>query len=131
MSDIDESIFTNVFAIGLREIQELGALNNTAAAEQLYKLTSGLDRVSLIDVMRDLRGRRAQIWSTDTKDDARLVVLSEKRQKLLREIDDLKQRSKRWSRMAGETTDINNQLADIEIELAENEKQARLSLIHI
>ena len=126
MSDIDESIFTNVFAIGLREIQELGALNNTAAAEQLYKLTSGLDRVSLIDVMRDLRGRRAQIWSTDTKDDARLVVLSEKRQKLLREIDDLKQRSKRWSRMAGETTDINNQLADIEIELAENEKQARL-----
>ncbi len=126
LSDIDESIFTNVFAIGLREIQELGALNSTAAAEQLYKLTSGLDRVSLIDVMRDQRERREKIWSSDPKHEARLVELSEKRQKLLREIDDLKQRSKRWSRMAGEATDINNQLADIDKILAENDRQSRL-----
>ena len=126
LSDIDESIFTNVFAIGLREIQELGALNSTAAAEQLYKLTSGLDRVSLIDVMRDMRNRRDKIWSTDPKNEARLVELSENRQQLLREIDDLKQRSKRWSRMAGETTDINNQLADVELELAKTDQQSRL-----
>jgi len=126
MSDVDESIFTNVFAIGLREIQELGALNSTAAAEQLYKLTSGLDRVSLIDVMRDMRSRREKIACTDPKNDSRLSSLSERRQKLLREIDDLKQRSKRWSRMAGETTDINNQLVDIQKELARNEQQARL-----
>ena len=84
MSDIDESIFTNVFAIGLREIQELGALNSTAAAEQLYKLTSGLDRVSLIDVMRDLSGRREKIACTDPKNESRLSSLSERRQKLLR-----------------------------------------------
>ena len=126
MSDIDESIFTNVFAIGLREIQELGALNSTAAAEQLYKLTSGLDRVSLIDVMRDLKSRREKIACTDPKNESRLTTLSERRQKLLREIDDLKQRSKRWSRMAGETTDINNQLVDIKKELARNEQQSRL-----
>jgi uncharacterized protein YhaN len=126
LSDIDESIFTNVFAIGLREIQELGALNSTAAAEQLYKLTSGIDRVSLIDVMRDLRGRREEIWSVEPKHEARLAELSEKRQKLLREIDDLKQRSKRWSRMAGEATDINNQLGDIEKLLVENDRQSRL-----
>ncbi len=126
LSDIDESIFTNVFAIGLREIQELGALNSTAAAEQLYKLTSGLDRVSLVDVMRDLRQRREKIWSADPKLESRLVELSERRQKLLREIDDLKQRSKRWSRMAGEATDINHQLADVEKTLDENDRQARL-----
>ena len=126
MSDIDESIFTNVFAIGLREIQELGALNSTAAAEQLYKLTSGLDRVSLIDVMRDLKKRRENITSPDPKAESRLTTLSERRQKLLREIDDLKQRSKRWSRMAGETTDINNQLSDIQKELSRVEQQSRL-----
>lgn len=126
MSDIDESIFTNVFAIGLREIQELGALNSTAAAEQLYKLTSGLDRVSLIDVMRDLSNRREKIACTNPKNESRLSLLSERRQKLLREIDELKQRSKRWSRMAGETTDINNQLADIKKELDRNDQEARL-----
>jgi uncharacterized protein YhaN len=48
LSQIDESIFNNVFSVGLREIQELGALNNTQAAEHLYRLTSGLDRVSLV-----------------------------------------------------------------------------------
>ncbi len=126
MSDIDESIFNNVFAIGLREIQELGALNNTAAAEQLYKLTSGLDRVSLIDVMKDLKNRREKIWSSTKKQDSRLEELSEKRQKLLREIDELKQRSKRWSRMAAETTDLNNQIQDIEKTLSAKEREARL-----
>lgn len=126
MSDIDESIFINVFAIGLREIQELGALNSTAASEQLYKLTSGLDRVSLIDVMRHLQGRRQTIWTTEPKKESRLGVLSERRQKLLREIDELKQRSKRWSQVAAETTEINNQLSDIANSLKAKESESRL-----
>jgi len=126
LSDIDESIFNNVFAIGLREIQELGALNGTAAAEHLYRLTSGLDRVSLIDVMRDLRTRREKIWGSNKKEPSRLEDLSEKRQKLLREIDELKQRSKRWSRMAAETTDLTNQIKDLEKELAAKDREARL-----
>ncbi|MEL7495959.1 MAG: AAA family ATPase [Planctomycetota bacterium] len=126
MSDIDESIFVNVFAIGLREIQELGALNSTAAAEQLYKLTSGLDRVSLIDVMHHLKGRRQKIWSSDPKIESRLGVLSDRRQKLLREVDELKQRSKRWSQVAAETTEINNQLLDIEKDLVAKDRGARL-----
>lgn len=126
LSDTDESIFNNVFAIGLREIQELGALNSTAAADYLYRLTSGLDRVSLIDVMRDLKARREGIWSTNPKLPGRMAKLSDRRTKLLREIDDLKQRSKRWSQLAAETTDIGHQLADVEQELAENERQSRL-----
>jgi uncharacterized protein YhaN len=126
MSDIDESIFTNVFAIGLREIQELGALNSTAAADQLYRLTSGLDRVSLIDVMRDLKSRREVIWSPHTKADSRLSVLADRRTKLLREVDELKQRSKRWSSIASESNDVVNQLADLGKQLAELEKESRL-----
>lgn len=129
MSDIDESIFINVFAIGLREIQELGALNSTAAAEQLYKLTSGLDRVSLIDVMRDQRQRRERIWNVEGREESRLGELSEKRQKLMREIDQLKQRSKRWSQVAAEKTDINHQLADLEA--AHTQRQQRSRLIEV
>ena len=44
LGGVDELTFNNVFAVGLREIQELGSLDNTDAAEQLYKLTSGFDR---------------------------------------------------------------------------------------
>ncbi len=65
LGSVDESIFTNVFAIGLRELQELSTLDDTAAADELYKLSSGLDRVSLVDVMRQLKGARAQVVSTE------------------------------------------------------------------
>lgn len=126
ISDIDESIFNNVFAIGLREIQELGALNSTDAAEHLYKLTSGLDRVSLIDVMRDQKQRREAIWSTQPKNESRLAQLNQRRMELLREVDDLQNRSKRWSRIAAQTTDVSNQLEDINGELAKLEREARL-----
>ena len=125
MADVDESIFNNVFAIGLREIQELGSLNSTAASEYLYRLTSGLDRVSLIDVIRDLHARREKIWSGNSKVDSRLSVLSDRRQKLLREIDQLKQNAKRWSRIASETTDVNHQLEDLKEKLRNTEKESR------
>ena len=131
MADVDESIFNNVFAIGLREIQELGALNSTAASEYLYRLTSGLDRVSLIDVMRDLKNRRENIWSANPKAESRLQVLSDRRQKLLREIDQLKQNAKRWSRIASETTDVNHQLDDLKTKLKKTEREARLIEIAI
>ena len=55
-----------------------------------------------------------------------MATLSEQRQDLLREIDELKQRSKRWSHVAAETTDINNQLIDLEKDLADKTRQARL-----
>ena len=131
MSEIDESIFVNVFAIGLQEIQELNALNGTAAAEQLYRLTSGMDRVSLVDVMRDQANRRNKIWSPDANIPSKLATLSEQRQNLLREIDELKQRSKRWSHVAAETTDINNQLIDLEKDLATKARQSRLLEISV
>ncbi len=126
LSDMDESIFNNVFAIGLREIQELGALNSTDAAEHLYKLTSGLDRVSLIDVMRDLKKRRNGIWSIDSKTESRLGELSEQRMTLMREVDELKTRGKRWSRIAAQTNDVSNQLSDIALELTGRERESRL-----
>ena len=61
LGGIDEPIFSNVFAIGIRELQELSTLDDTSAADELYKLSSGLDRVSLVDVMRSLKAGRGQL----------------------------------------------------------------------
>ena len=60
LGQIDEPIFTNVFAIGMRELQELSTLDDTAAADELYKLSSGFDRVSLVDVLRNSARRTPQ-----------------------------------------------------------------------
>lgn len=123
---IDETIFNNVFAIGLREIQELGSLNNTDAAEHLYKLTSGLDRVSLVDVMRDTAAAREAVWSRDPAKSSVLAGLLAKRRDLEREIDELKSRARRWTKLSSQTVEINERLTKIDSLLAKLDKDCRL-----
>ena len=126
LGDIDESIFTNVFAIGLQEIQELGALNSTAAADQLYKLANGLDRVSLVDVMRNLSQRRDAIWSGQNGNRARLAILGKERESLLKELESLKQRSKDYSQLANKVVEVGYRLEELAKSLKENDRQSRV-----
>ncbi len=102
LGQVDEAIFTNVFAIGLRELQELNTLDDTAAADELYKLSSGLDRVSLVEVMRRLKKARENLVGTDPDDpaDGRVAELLIKRDKLRTEVDDLSRRGRRWAELA-------------------------------
>jgi uncharacterized protein YhaN len=65
LSEVDEATFNNVYAIGLRELQELGSLGDTEAASWLYSLTTGLDRVSLLEVMQYLARSRQALLSSD------------------------------------------------------------------
>ena len=106
LGQIDEPIFTNVFAIGMRELQELSTLDDTAAADELYKLSSGLDRVSLVDVLRSLRdGRQTLIGSdaiTDDAEVAKLFNLIRKREKLRDEVQQLTRGGRRWSELASQ-----------------------------
>ena len=67
MAGVDEPTYNNVFAVGLKEIQELGSLDDTAAADYLYRLTSGLDRVSLVDVIREVATARERLLASDEK----------------------------------------------------------------
>ena len=61
LANIDEATFNNVFAVSLSEMQELATLGDTQAADLLYNITAGLDRVSLVEVARDLETTRDQI----------------------------------------------------------------------
>ncbi len=114
MGQIDEAIFTNVFAIGIRELQELSTLDDTSAADELYKLSSGLDRVSLVDVMRSLRtGRKKLVGKAkpDDEESTMLAALISKREKLRDEIEQLSRGARRWSELA---TQRRSQAAEIE-----------------
>ncbi len=99
LGSVDESIFTNVFAIGLRELQELSTLDDTAAADELYKLSSGLDRVSLVDVMRQLKTARGQIVST-AADSGQMSTMLAKREKLRDELEQFTAKGRRWGELA-------------------------------
>src|SRR5947208_5284188 len=82
LAGVDEPTYNNVFAVGLKEIQELGSLDDTAAADYLYRLTSGLDRVSLVDVIREVEAARDRLLAHDEKASSQIPQLIERREKL-------------------------------------------------
>jgi len=88
LGEIDEPVFNHVFALGLREIQELGTLSDTEASHLLYDLTLGLDRVSLVDVLRELSANRNKLLAADDRPSLIVQLLGQK-ERLQSEIDEL------------------------------------------
>jgi uncharacterized protein YhaN len=131
LGQIDEPIFTNVFAIGMRELQELSSLDDTSAADELYKLSSGLDRVSLVDVLRNLRESRRSIVGNkslqdeDNTDANRLAGLIERREKLRDEISVLTRGGRRWSELASQRRSGADEIEQLTSRIASWEVEAR------
>lgn len=124
LSGIDEQIFNNVFAVGLRELQELSTLDDTEAAAHLYKLTSGLDRVSLIDVIRELAASRTQLLAADGSK-SELLSLLERREKLRGEIKELTSTGHRWAQLAVQRTEVQEELTRLEEHIHRMERESR------
>src|SRR3954466_8810461 len=99
LEHVDEPTYLNIFAVGLREVQELGSLRDTAAAQWLYRLTSGLDRISLYDVIHMLEGTRLRLVNSwEEKSEVRTLL---SRQEQLRgELDELVAKGRRWAQSA-------------------------------
>ena len=125
LSGIDETIFNNVFAVGIRELQELATLNDTQAAEQLYDLASGVDRVSLVEVMRHLQSERTRIWETSQDRESELSQLLAKRHRLHNEIGGLEKQTRRWSDLAHQQRLLVDEIGDLEKRIATSEFDAR------
>lgn len=124
LGQVDESIFTNVFAIGLRELQELSTLDDTAAADELYKLSSGLDRVSLVDVTRQLKLARQKIVGP-TPEDGQMQRLMLSREKLKDEIEQLTGNGRRWGELAALRNTQNAELDELKLRIAQWEVEAK------
>jgi uncharacterized protein YhaN len=124
LGNVDESIFTNVFAIGLRELQELSTLDDTAAADELYKLSSGLDRVSLVDVIRQLRSSRAHLAAGDNEN-AQMHGLLSRREKLREEIEQHTLRGRRWGELAAHRRNQQNEIDELKQRITQWEAEAK------
>ncbi|HJN09647.1 MAG TPA: AAA family ATPase [Pirellulaceae bacterium] len=123
LSGIDESIFNNVFAVGIRELQELATLDDTQAAEQLYNLASGVDRVSLVEVMRTLDSRRVAIWGADEENE--LTSLVANRNRLQGDVDELRRQTHRWSELARDQRSLVDEVARFEERIQRLEYEGR------
>lgn len=99
LEHVDEATFINIFAVGLREVQELGTLSDTAAAQWLYRLTSGLDRVSLYDVIHMLGRSRLRLLSPPDEP-SEIGALVSRREQLQGELNELVVQGRRWAQSA-------------------------------
>jgi uncharacterized protein YhaN len=124
LGQVDESIFTNVFAIGLRELQELSTLDDTAAADELYKLSSGLDRVSLVDVTRQLKAGRREVVGP-TPEEGQVQRLMIRRQRLKEEVDSLSSNGRRWSELAALRNTQKNELEELKERISHWDVEAK------
>lgn len=134
LGQIDESIFTNVFAIGMRELQELSTLDDTAAADELYKLSSGLDRVSLVDVLRNLKAARAKLIGKNDRaayrgsgDEAdKLLSMIDSRDRLRAEIGNLIHGTRQWSELANQRRSGNEEIAQLSERIKSWQSESRI-----
>ena len=135
LGQIDEPIFTNVFAIGMRELQELSTLDDTAAADELYKLSSGLDRVSLVDVLRSLRGGRKSLVGTprftnDTEIE-QLTSLLNRREKLRDEVTELTRNGRRWNELASQRRSGQQEIDQLTERMSQWDREAKCTEVAI
>jgi len=113
LSNVDEPVFNNVFAVGLREIQELATLSDTEAAEQLYNLSAGLDRISLAEVLRELENSRNRILDAGGGQCQVAQLLAEK-EKILAEIEELDSVNRHYGHLAAEYEQLQQNVARVE-----------------
>ena len=66
VSDVSESIYENIFAIGLYELQELATLESKEVAEHIYSLSLGLDGQQLLQLIEDVRQECSEILDVET-----------------------------------------------------------------
>ncbi len=125
LSNIDEPIFSNVFAVGLREMQELGTLSDGDAAEFLYNLSAGVDRVSLVDVLGELETSRNRILDR-SGGPCQVAQLLAEREKLRQDIEQLDDLMRRYGQLAGEQLLLDREIARLEEEKTRTDYELRV-----
>ncbi len=65
--NLDEATYNGVFAIGLDELQRLGMLNETEAAQMLYRLSVGVDRGAFVRVFQQIVAERNDLFDVKGK----------------------------------------------------------------
>ncbi len=124
LQGVDERTFNNVFAVGLRELQELGTLSDTDAAAWLYNLTAGVDRVSIVQIIRELEAWRRRFLSTRPEKSDIGQLLQEK-DALSAEIDKLSSQTGQWVQLAEKRRQSFEESLRLEDEIRQLENRAR------
>jgi len=125
LANIDEATFNNVFAVSLSEMQELATLSDTQAADLLYSIIAGLDRVSLVEVTRELETTRNRILDQHGGS-SQMTQLINQREQIRRQIEDQQSHTHAYVRLASDRSTLEHELLRLEEEKEELQQQLDL-----
>ena len=114
LADVDEPTFTNVFAVGLDEVQELGTLSGTQGGR--VDLPAHL-RARPRQPVRRHPGARRQPRRAACRRRAsrrRSSSLTAQRDRLRAEVDRLREQNRLWSQLAVKIKELDEQIAAVE-----------------
>lgn len=116
LAGIDSATYDNIFACGLKELQQLASLDDGEAARMLHDLTAGLDRVSLADVLRKVRLDRDRLMNA-AGEPSQLSKLLDEHRELSREIDRLSDSTEEYNRRLNERDSLASKISEMEADL--------------
>ena len=128
VSGVDEQTFNNVFSIGLDELQRLASLNDTEAAEMLFRLSVGMDRVAIIDTIKELSARRNKILNiAETEGKPSLLTqLLVQREKIVETLTETKRLVRQYVQLRNERRIVDRTIAHLEEDHTKQQKEKRL-----
>ena len=68
LSGTSEDVYTDIFAVGVRELQQLATLGTNQVAEYIYGLSLGHQGRQILEALGDVRERRAKMFGEDNRD---------------------------------------------------------------
>lgn len=128
LNGVEESIFEKVFAIGLREIQELGTLQDGEVADRIYGLTLGPDGQKLINSAEQFRQRQSELLDPTAKS-GRLVELLERHDAINAELRNQDKRQRQHRELCRERTRLEGEIASLKQRQAGLQYDLRGSLL--
>ena len=128
VSGVDEQTFNNVFAIGLDELQRLASLNDTEAAEMLFRLSVGMDRIAIVDTIKELSARRNKILNiAETEGKPSLLTqLLIQREKIIGELAETKLLIRQYVGLRNEQRILDRTVANLEDDHTKLQREKRL-----
>lgn len=111
LNGVEEQIFEKVFAVGLREIQELSTLQDGEVADRIYGLTLGPDGQKLINSSERLRTARTELLEPTTQT-GRLVGLIERYDTVNAELRNQDKRLRQHRELCRERSRLDAEIAD-------------------
>ena len=109
---INEKVFENVYAIGLKELQELGSLADEDVSKHVYGLSLGPEGRRLLDAWNHIHTRRASLVSDD-QTDGRLVGLFRRQDELRTRLAGLSRQKSHYSQLAQEKFRLDDEIASL------------------